>query len=115
VSRVLCRPAASRDLVNAYRYYARKAGLRVAERFFVQARATFQRLADRPGTGAPYVPEEPLHAGLRYCPVSRFRSYLIFYRSIPEAIEIYRVLHAARDIDPILSDDFGVGGDELDR
>ena len=31
-----------------------------------------------------------------------FRNYLIFYRELPEGVEIVRVLHSARDIQRIL-------------
>jgi plasmid stabilization system protein ParE len=31
-----------------------------------------------------------------------FRDYLIFYRELPDRVEIVRVLHGARDIERIL-------------
>jgi toxin ParE1/3/4 len=89
--------------------------MRVADRFFAQAEATFARLASMPGMGARYEPDEPLYADLRDFPVSRFRDYLVFYRPIPGGIEVYRVLHGARDIHGILAEEFGVedaGDDE---
>lgn len=42
---------------------------------------------------------EPTLAGLRMWPIRRFERYLIFYRQIPEGIEIVRLLHAARDLE----------------
>jgi hypothetical protein len=33
VSKLIHRPTANRDLIEVYRYYAREAGLRVADRF----------------------------------------------------------------------------------
>jgi toxin ParE1/3/4 len=114
VSQVLRRPAANRDLVGIYRYYAREAGLRVADRFFAEAEATFTRLASMPGIGTRYEPDEPLYAGLRYFPVSRFRVYLVFYRPLPGGIEVLRVLHGARDIHAILAEEFGIEADAFD-
>jgi toxin ParE1/3/4 len=35
--------------------------------------------------------------------VNGFEKYLIFYRATDELVEILRLLHAARDIDSILS------------
>ena len=102
------RPSANRDLVAIYRHYARKAGLRVAERFFTQAEATFPRLARMPGLGARFELDEPNH-DLRFFPVSRFRVYLVFSRPIPGGIEVYRVLHGARDLFGVLAEEFGVG------
>jgi toxin ParE1/3/4 len=115
MSQFVRRPAANRDLVAIFRHYARQAGMRVADRFFAQAEATFARLAGMPGMGTRYTPDEPLHADLRYFPFSRFRMYLIFYRPIPGGIEVLRVLHGTRDIQGILEEEFGidedVGGD----
>src|SRR5438093_11695262 len=107
MNQIIRRPAANRDLVEIFRYYARTAGLRVADRFFAAAEATFTRLANMSGMGTRYAPDEPLYADLRSFPVSRFRQYLVFYRDIPSGIEVFRVLHGARDIHGILADEFG--------
>jgi len=60
VSKITRRPSANRDLVEIYRYYARQAGMQVADRFFAQAEATFARLAHMPGIGTRYEPDELL-------------------------------------------------------
>jgi toxin ParE1/3/4 len=116
VSHIIRRPSANRDLVAIFRYYAREAGLRVADRFFSETEATFARLAGMPGMGSHYEPEEPLYGDLRYFPVSRFRMYLVFYRPIADDIEVIRVLHGARDIHSILTEELGIdddaGGDD---
>lgn len=104
------RRGAREDLIAVYRHYAREAGLGTARHFLTQAEATFQRLADRPGIGTPYEPEQPPCAGLRYCPVSRFKKYLVFYRPAAGGIEVVRVLHGARDLPNILAEDLGVTG-----
>ncbi len=85
--------------------------MRVADRFFVQAEATFARLARMPGLGTRYEPDEPLYADLRYFPISRFRQYLVFYRPVPGGIEVLLVLHGARDIAGILAEEFRVEAD----
>ena len=48
------RHKARQDLVEIFRYYAREAGLRVAQRFFAQVEATLTRLAGMPGMGTHY-------------------------------------------------------------
>jgi toxin ParE1/3/4 len=106
------RPSARRDLVDIFYYYVSKGTLPTARRFLAQAEATFQRLADMPGLGARYEPHEPLYAELRYFPVTRFRVYLVFYRPIPGGIEVFRVLHGARDINGILAEEFGIEEDD---
>jgi toxin ParE1/3/4 len=116
LSRILRRNAARRDLVDIYRYYDREAGRSVADRFLAQAEATFTRLAERPGLGAPYDHQHPALADARYSPLPRFKKYLVFYRPLADGIEVFRVLHGARDIDSILSEEFDLPGeDELDH
>jgi toxin ParE1/3/4 len=109
VSEIIHRPSADRDLLAIFRYYAREGGMRVADRFFAEAEATFARLARMPRIGTPYDPDERLFADLRFFPVSRFRDHLVFYRPIAGGIEVYRVLHGARDIHAILTEEFDIG------
>ena len=106
-----CREA-RQDLVDIFRYHAREAGLRVAQRFFTQVEATFTRLGGMPSMGAPYEHEHPALAGLRVFPVSRFKKYLVFYRPVADGIEILRVLHGARDIHELLAEGFEPPGDD---
>jgi toxin ParE1/3/4 len=114
VSQIIRRSSADRDLVTIFRRYAREAGIRVADRFFTEAEATFDRLASMPGLGTRYEPDEPLYADLRYFPITRFRKYLVFYRPLPDGIEVLHVLHGARDIAGILAEDFGADIDHDD-
>jgi toxin ParE1/3/4 len=105
------RLKARQDLVEIFRYYAREAGFRVAQRFFAQAEATVTRLAQMPGMGTSYEHDHPALAGIRYFPVSRFRNYIIFYRPVADGIEIVRVLHGARDIATILAEEIAIDDD----
>lgn len=89
-------PSARHDLVDIFYHYVRKGTLATARRFIAQAEASFQRLADMPGMGTRYEPDEPLYADLRFFPVSRFRAYLIYYRPVTDGIDVLRVLHGAR-------------------
>ncbi len=47
-------------------------------------------------------PRDELAEGLRSFSVGR---YVMFYRAIPEGVEIVRVLHGARDLGPIFQPD----------
>jgi plasmid stabilization system protein ParE len=54
-------------------------------------------------------------AELRFLPLfSPFAKYLVFYRPVANGIEIFRVLHGARDIEGILAGEFGIG-EEADQ
>jgi toxin ParE1/3/4 len=102
------RQNARQDLVDIFRYYAREAGFRVAQRFYAQAEATLIRLAGMPGMGTRYEHEHPALDGLRYSPVSGFRLYVVFYRPVADGIELVRVLHGARDLASVLAEEFGL-------
>jgi toxin ParE1/3/4 len=103
------RDRARQDLIDIFRYLAREAGLRAAGRFFIQAEATFKRLAAMPDMGTRYEPENPAFADIRFFPISRFTKYFVFYLPTAGGVDIVRVLHGSREIDGILADDFGVG------
>lgn len=103
------RAQARRDLVEAIAYLAERSE-QAARRFRVQAEATFGRLAASPGIGTRYEPEDPAHIELRYFPITRFPKYLVFYRTVPDGIEVVRVLHGSRDLASILEDDLGIPG-----
>jgi len=94
---------ARQDQIEIFRHLARRGGLRAARRFFAQSEATFQRLATLPNLGTAFDPSDPRYAGVRYCPVLRFKSYVIFYRPVPDGIEILRILHGSRDLEVLLT------------
>lgn len=101
------RREARQDLVVIFRQIARNSGLRIARRFLgeAEAEATFKRLASQPNMGMAFEPGEPRFAGARYCPVARFKTFIIFYRSMPDGIEALRVLHGSRDLEAIMAAD----------
>jgi toxin ParE1/3/4 len=106
------RREARQDLIEIFRHIARQTGLRTARRFLAQADATFQRLASLPNIGTAFEPGEPRFAGLRYCPVSRFKTFIIFYRPMPDGIEVLRVLHGSRNLEAILTTDMDTEADD---
>jgi toxin ParE1/3/4 len=112
--RVVTRARALRDLEERSEFI-RQRNPRAALRFLVEAEATFRRLAAMPGTGARFEPDHPVLADLRYAPITRHKSDLVFYRPLDDGIEIVRVLHAARDISGVLADEFGIGGEPDDE
>lgn len=103
------------DLDEAADYLRQQGGPPLAIRFLREVDATFQRLAAIPGIGAHYEPHDPLFRDVRVFPVSRFKKYLIFYRSIDGGIEVLRVLHGARDIPGFLAEGLEVSYDGDDQ
>ncbi len=96
---------ALRDLDKIADYIQRKGRPKQAIRFLKAAESTFHRLVTVPNFGTAYEPAKPRFAGLRYCPVGRYKSYVVFYRPTPDGIEVLRVLHSSRDLEDLLTED----------
>ncbi len=90
---ILITPAAEEDLVTIWAYIARD-NEAAANRVYKAAEETFKLLAHSPGIGTPYHPRRIQLKGVRFFPINKFHSYLIYYREQPNCIEIIRVLHA---------------------
>ena len=97
MSRCDFTPEAVRDLREIHAYISRESARR-ARRWIEKLEAECQRLARMPGMGRV---RAELHPALRSFPVS---PYLIFYRELPDGVEIVRVLHGARDLSELFSD-----------
>ena len=69
----------------------------IAARLFLEAAYnTFEFLASNPGVGRQRA--DLGFPGIRSWRIGGFRRYLIFYRELPDRIQIWRVLHGARDL-----------------
>ncbi len=89
---------AKSDLVEIWDYIADDSEAR-ADAFVDMIDQKLQALASSPGMGRA---RDEIAEGLRSFPVGR---YVIFYRPIPEGVEIVRVLHGSRDIDVLFQPD----------
>jgi toxin ParE1/3/4 len=98
--RILIHEDASLDLQEHCNYLAQN-NRDSAFRFFDAARQTFAALARMPGMGNLYESEEEI-VNVRKWAVKEFKKYLIFYRYDDETLEILRIIHATRDLDPLL-------------
>ena len=98
MSRVLKKPAAVRDLIANGRHIAASARPSV---FWTLPSGIFAELGRHPEIGRQRRFQR--RPGLRSWYVDGFDSYLIFYRPIAEGVEIYRVLHGARDLRRLLT------------
>lgn len=74
-----------------------------AERFMDAVEDALQLIEAVPGVGHPYRSEHPKLQDVRVGHVKGFPNHLIFYRPIPEGIEVIHVLHGARDIKSVLT------------
>ena len=88
---IIKRPRAKIDLIEIWDYIADDSEAR-ADTFIDRIDQKFRTLAQRPAIGRL---RDELAADLRSFPVGR---YVIYYRSLPNGVEIVRVLHSARDL-----------------
>lgn len=94
---VVLRELAQRDVEEALAYYATEAGEQVALAWVDDFEKAIDHLARHPGTGATrYAHELDLH-GLRAWRLRRY-PYLVFYLERADHIDVWRVLHAQRDM-----------------
>ena len=100
MARLLVREKAWSDLEELGAFIARDNPAAATE-VLRQLRVSFEQLGRMPQLGRvvrKIKTTEPLRMWLS----PAFRNYLIFYRELPDGVEIVRVLHGARDIKRIL-------------
>jgi len=73
--------------------------LDAADRFLEAAYGTFQELAWMPSLGRTRKFSQARLHNLRSFRIKDFENYLIFYSPIQEGVEVFHVLHGARDLE----------------
>ena len=94
---VVLRERARRDIHEAITHYLAEAGQAVALAFVDALEETRRQIGEQPGSGSPRYAHEMDIPGLRYQSAGKF-PYLIFYVERETEIDVWRVLHGARDI-----------------
>jgi toxin ParE1/3/4 len=95
--RVVLREKARDDLEQAIDWLTAEAGQGTAHAFVDAVQAATRRIAERPATGSPRWAHELDLPGLRSVRV-KGHDWLIFYIARDGHIDVWRVLHGARDI-----------------
>jgi toxin ParE1/3/4 len=91
------RAQAQEDVERALDHYRQQAGDSVALGFVAALEQAFVHIARHPSTGSPRYAHELDLAGLRCWPLKRY-PFLVFYLQQADHIDVWRVLHGARDI-----------------
>ena len=91
------REIAYQDVEAVLDYYVGEAGLEIGLGFIDAVQATYRAIADHPAAGSPRYAHELALPGLRSRAVKRY-PYLVFYIERDDHIDVWRVLHAERDI-----------------
>jgi toxin ParE1/3/4 len=94
---VLLREVAQRDIRAAVDHYLREAGPDIAFGLIDALQSTYQAIAAHPALGSPRYALELALPGLRTLATKGF-SYLLFYIDRGDHVDVWRVLHARRDI-----------------
>ena len=98
--RIVQREQARRDLVSHF-VHVGEHNLDAAHRLLTAAERDFEKLANMPGMGSIFEVKNPKFSGLRVWPIRGFEKYLVFCLTHEDAVEIVRVLHGSRDIEPL--------------
>jgi toxin ParE1/3/4 len=103
--KVTIRPRAAGEIEDIAYYLDVKAGPEVAARFRTAVTSAIKKIRTMPGIGSPRYTTNPTLAGLRMVILPGFGNYLLFYLTPEGGVDIVRVLHGARDIDSLLSEE----------
>lgn len=95
--RVIARTLASRDIDDALAYYLTEASEKAATGFLDKLEQAYTHLSRFPETGSSRYAYELNLPGLRGWPIDSY-PHMIFYVLGSDYIDVWRVLHANRDI-----------------
>mgnify|MGYP003582864869 FL=1 len=105
---VIARARATQDVEDALTYYLTEASERVAMGFVDELEQAYAHLSRFPETGSSRYAYELNLPGLYAWPISSY-PYVIFYMLAADHIDVWRVLHAKRDIPSWLADTISPG------
>ncbi len=97
VKSIVPRQQARSDIDAAIEHYASSAGEEVALGFIDALEDAYRLIANHPAAGSPLYGHELGVPGLRHRRLTRY-PYLVFYVDREAHVDVWRVLHAQRDI-----------------
>lgn len=94
---VILREAASEDVDLAVAHYLGEAGMGVAASFIDALEIALAHIGEHPASGSARYATELDLPGLRYWVMGQF-PFLIFYVQLESSVDVWRVIHAQRDL-----------------
>ncbi len=94
---VLPREVARQDVDQAIDHYLAEGAVKAALSFVDEIEKAYTHIGRQPASGSPRYGHELNLPGLRFWPLTRF-PYLVFYFERDAYVDVWRVLHAQRDI-----------------
>lgn len=100
---VVPRARASRDVDEAIQYYLQEGAASAALGFIDELEKAYGRLSRHPALGSTRYAYELDLPDLRCWSLGKY-PYLVFYMTHPDHVDVWRVLHAVRDIPRMFCD-----------
>jgi len=98
MSRLRVRPGVDDDILELAEYLIDRSE-ETARRFIDAAQKTLKDIARSPGLGSPKdFGDDPSLQGIRSWRVEGFPNHLIYYRLVPDGVEVLAVFHGASDV-----------------
>lgn len=94
---IVPRELANRDVEDAIEYYLREASDQAALDFVGALERAYRHIGRHPANGTSRYAVELSLPGLRAWPLRHF-PHIVFYVEARDCIDVWRVLHGARDI-----------------
>ena len=95
--RIIPRERANQDIDRAVGHHSSEAGEKVALAFIDALEQAFRHIARYPATGSTRYAHELDLPGLSSWPLKRY-PYLIFFVERADHVDVWRILHAERDV-----------------
>ena len=100
---VIPRELANQDVDEAIDHYLGEGAEQAARRFVDDLEKAYTHISRQSASGSPRYAHELNLPGLRFWPLTRF-PYLVFYFERGDVVDVWRVLHAKRDIPAWMSE-----------
>ncbi len=102
MTRQIRRSRQVREDIIAIYGYLHKRSPQSAERVLDAIEQSIRSLAKTPGVGRYWNTPDGRLEGIKVTTVRPYRSYLIFFRAAGDEIEVFRIVHAARELEPLV-------------
>jgi toxin ParE1/3/4 len=93
----------AQDLIEIYQYIHER-NAPAAERVLDAIEQSLNSLLKTPVVGRQWNSPDPRLEGMRVTLVTPYRNYLIFFRPVSDGIEVYRIVHGARELERIVDE-----------
>jgi toxin ParE1/3/4 len=91
------------DLIDIY-HYIHERNPQAAEKVLSAIERNIKSLLVTPLVGTLWNSQDPRLEGMRVTVVTPYRNYLIFFRPSNTGIDVYRVIHGARELERIVDE-----------